>query len=227
MTYIYLVENCYNDPNKMYIGKTIKSRKRAHKLTYGKQITYTIIDQTSSLDHKDWKPLESYWIEQFRQWGFDMLNQNSGGGGVQKHSIETKNKMSEKQLLLKDKKKIQISKPVLQYDLQGNFIQEWPSIGSAKKNGFGGVDMCVLGDTKTAGGYVWRYKSNPLSADFQAPKHKSNKPISQYLLNGDHVRDWDSIKEACLYLNMDGGTVVGNLKGRQKTAYGFIWRYKV
>ena len=124
MTYIYLVENCYGDPNTVYIGKTIKSRKQAHKLTYGQQIEYTIIDQIDSLDHRDWEPIESYWIEQFKQWGFIILNQNNGGGGVQKHSDETKKKMSEKQLLISDKKSQKISKPILQYDLQGNFIKE-------------------------------------------------------------------------------------------------------
>lgn len=31
MTFIYLVENCYEDPNKVYIGKTISSRKNQQK----------------------------------------------------------------------------------------------------------------------------------------------------------------------------------------------------
>jgi hypothetical protein len=38
MTKIYLVENCYGDPNKVYIGKTINSRELNHKKTYGKYI---------------------------------------------------------------------------------------------------------------------------------------------------------------------------------------------
>jgi len=80
MTKIYLVENCYGDPNKVYIGKTRNSRIGPHKRTYGKNITYTIIDEIYSLDHKLWKPLESYWIEQFRQWGFELMNINKKGG---------------------------------------------------------------------------------------------------------------------------------------------------
>ena len=59
MTKIYLVENCYDDPNKVYIGKTINSTIGPHKRTYGKNITYTIIDEIYSLDHKLLKPLES------------------------------------------------------------------------------------------------------------------------------------------------------------------------
>ena len=49
MTYIYLVTNCFNEPNKVYIGKTIKSRKNAHKKTYNKQIEYNIIDKKLEL----------------------------------------------------------------------------------------------------------------------------------------------------------------------------------
>lgn len=99
MTYIYLVTNCYNDSNKVYIGKTKINkgsiRKSLHKKKYGSNIIFTIIDQIESSDHKLWKPLESYWIEQFRQWGFDVQNQNKGGGGPTKYNDETKLKMIE------------------------------------------------------------------------------------------------------------------------------------
>jgi hypothetical protein len=96
MTYIYLVENCYNDPNKVYIGKTKdpNNRKANHKKTYGDSIEYNVIDKIDSLDKVNWKPLESYWIEQFKQWGFNVLNKNSGGGGPLVVSTETKNKIS-------------------------------------------------------------------------------------------------------------------------------------
>lgn len=75
ITYIYLVENCYGDSNKVYIGKEKfpkvgkVTRKYNHKKTYGDQIMSTNIDHVDSLLRKDWKPLECFWIEQFRQWG--------------------------------------------------------------------------------------------------------------------------------------------------------------
>jgi len=155
MTYIYLIQNCYDDPNKVYIGKTKSSRKNAHKIKFGKNIMYNIIDQINSLDKQHWEPLESYWIEQFRQWGFILINKNKGGGGPITHSERTKEKMrannqkseeykqklrkpkgphseETKQKMRKPKKegtghklKIANSKSVLQYDLEGNFIKEW------------------------------------------------------------------------------------------------------
>jgi hypothetical protein len=96
MTYIYLIENCYGILNNIYIGKTKieGSRKNKHKDTFGKQICCTTIDTILSDDKKVWKLLESYWIEQFRQWGFNVQNKNKGGGGCIAASDEMKMKIS-------------------------------------------------------------------------------------------------------------------------------------
>jgi hypothetical protein len=94
ITKIYLIENIEPGTNKVYIGKTIDSRKSAHKTTYGSQISYTYIDEVYSLNHNDWKPIESYWIEQFKQWGFEVINKRKqGGSGPEFHKEETKANM--------------------------------------------------------------------------------------------------------------------------------------
>jgi hypothetical protein len=74
VTKIYLVENIEPGTNKIYIGKTKSNRLCGHQSKFGLQISYHIIDQINSLDHKDWEPLETYWIEQFRVWGFEVIN---------------------------------------------------------------------------------------------------------------------------------------------------------
>jgi hypothetical protein len=80
----------------MYIGKTTNpnGRKSNHKKTYGSQIMFTVIDSINSDKHRDWKPLESYWIEQFRNWEFEIMNINKGGAGPEYYSEESKLKMS-------------------------------------------------------------------------------------------------------------------------------------
>lgn len=51
------------------------------------------------------------------------------------------------------------SKPVLQYDLDGNLIKEWPSVSEIeRKLGFYHISCCCLGKYKTAYGYIWKYK---------------------------------------------------------------------
>ena len=56
VTKIYLVENCYGDLNKVYIGKTINSRESNHKKTYGDCIKYTFIDEEIVLIEKTGNP---------------------------------------------------------------------------------------------------------------------------------------------------------------------------
>ena len=52
-----------------------------------------------------------------------------------------------------------ISKPILQYDLEGNFIKECSSITEANKHHKGDIQACCRGKQKTAGGYIWKYKN--------------------------------------------------------------------
>jgi len=95
MAKIYIVTNIDDNPYTVYVGKTsIKTRKSGHKLKFGSQINFDYIDEIESEDKKDWKPLESYWIEQFRHWGYNVLNKNEGGGGLKNHTEEVKQKLS-------------------------------------------------------------------------------------------------------------------------------------
>lgn len=57
-------------------------------------------------------------------------------------------------------------------------------------------------------------------------KTKLFKPILQYDKNNIFVKEWDSISDASLSLDLDIGTLVATLKGRQKTCGGFKWSYK-
>ena len=53
------------------------------------------------------------------------------------------------------------SKPVLQFDLQDNFIKEYPSIKQVEREtGFlqQNISKCCKGKLKTAYNYIWRYK---------------------------------------------------------------------
>lgn len=53
------------------------------------------------------------------------------------------------------------SKPVLQYDKQGNFIKKWASTREVERQlGFnqGNVSACCRGEHKQMYGYIWKYK---------------------------------------------------------------------
>lgn len=53
------------------------------------------------------------------------------------------------------------------------------------------------------------------------------KPINQYDLNGNFIKEWESAKKAVI--NLKGKytcSITDCCIGRQKTAYGYIWKYK-
>lgn len=54
-----------------------------------------------------------------------------------------------------------ISKPILQFTLEGVFIREWQSATSASKElkiNRGNITQCCKEKLKTCGGFIWRYK---------------------------------------------------------------------
>jgi hypothetical protein len=58
-------------------------------------------------------------------------------------------------------------------------------------------------------------------------KNKS-KCILQFNLNGEFIKEWPSGKEASRILNINPSTIAGNARenGINKSAGGFIWKYK-
>jgi hypothetical protein len=203
MTKIYLVENCYGDSNKVYIGKTRNSRIGPHKRTYGKNITYTIIDYINSLNHKDWKPLESYWIEQFRQWGFDIVNKRKKGGmGPEFLSKESREKKSKSMIGKTHSRETclkmslsKIGKPLN----HGNILRQ------SKKGK--SINLIVTSQHK------------------ELLKEIKSISITQYNLQGNFIKEWNSTQEAASFYNIQKGHICNALNGRSKSSKGFIWKY--
>ena len=56
-----------------------------------------------------------------------------------------------------------LSKPILQYSLEGSFIKEWSSMILVSKTlnlNRGNITSCCKGKNKSVGGFIWRYKFN-------------------------------------------------------------------
>ena len=53
---------------------------------------------------------------------------------------------------------------------------------------------------------------------------KLSIPILQFSKNGEFIKEWPSIKEAGRQLGING--ICACLKGKCKSAGGFVWKYK-
>lgn len=236
ITKIYLVTNCYGDPNKVYIGKTKNCRFKNHVSKYGYNITYDYIDEIDSLDKNKWEPLETYWIEQFKQWGFDVINiRKKGGSGPITQSEQTKQKISKSKLGQKYpiEHGIKISKA-----LKGKHHLSYTNViklkmKKSKPIGFGanhslkmkGKSRPDLKDKQqTFKGRISPNKGNTYKHSIKVIESKY-KPITQYDLEGNFIKEWNSIKEARNTLEICNIPLA--LSGANKTAGKFIWKYKI
>ena len=51
------------------------------------------------------------------------------------------------------------NKPILQFDLDGNFIREWPCANDIGREARVNIGYCLKGKYKTAYNYIWKYKN--------------------------------------------------------------------
>lgn len=101
---------------------------------------------------------------------------------------------------LKENKSINNDKQraVLQYDLQGNFINEYKSVKNAKEvTKCSHLDACCRGKRNSAGGFIWRYKDDKY---FTRKKYKARKDrpwnkfnVYQYNEKMELINKYDSI----------------------------------
>ena len=120
-------------------------------------------------------------------------------------------------------------KPILQYDLQGNFIKEFKSIRYASRCGFKNINLAIKNKNFTGSGYMWRYKKNkiPLKIKPHIPTKticKWRKKTLQYDLDGNFIKKWDSALQAQTELSIFHVDRV--CRGERKSAGGYKWKYK-
>lgn len=125
---------------------------------------------------------------------------------------------------------------IKQYDTDRNFIAEYPTMTDASnKTGISvsKISAVARGKRKTAGGFVWEYahkkeiRNKKSSFVYDPIKDKNVKPVLQYTINGELIREYNSIAEATRINNFKNRTnIIQNLKGKTKHAYGYVWKYK-
>jgi hypothetical protein len=215
MTIIYILEK---NEIPFYVGKTKGDwRENKHKRTFGKDITFFEID---CVEDKEWIFWEKYYISLFKSWGFILENKNDGGGGPSKYTEEQKQKMRKPHKEGTGKK---ISKSLIGRK-RGPQSEETKNKIKAIRTG---KPQPNISKANTGRKILWANKIG--DALRGVPKNYPNpnkKTILQYDSNNNLINQYNSATEAGKALNKNGNSIADCASGRQKTAYGFIWKYK-
>ncbi len=119
-------------------------------------------------------------------------------------------------------------KPVYQYDLNGNFINEWRCIQDAQK-AFGSTTIyqCCEGYIQMANGYIWSYEKASHLDEYTYPyKHyKFLGNILQINPNGNIIKTI-GFAEYKLLTNRDRKYIASCLSGKSNSYNGFFWVLK-
>lgn len=233
MGYIYKVTNKIN--NCVYVGQTSKTLSKRwsqhikesyealdgtrksfpyfHRaiIKYGVENFYPeVIEECDNniLDER-----EQYWIKYFNSY------QNGYNATVGGQKLGKTNSLNSK-----------AARKVIQYSIQGEFIQVYDKASIAAKAV--GVDDSRVRDacnqkTKTSGGFQWRwYEENfpKIIGEVETP-HTTGRKIIQYNLKGDQVHVYESIIEAAKINGYNYGNINRVLNQNSGTAYGYYWSY--
>lgn len=166
--------------------------------------------------------LERSYIHFYNSYNSGYNSTIGGDNGVigLKMSKETRQKMSEIRLGRKYKqfnpqtqefeylyssKKAAYINPILQYDLNGNFIKEWINITSAADylNIDSGVIYRACKRNGSSHNYQWRYKTKNYEYKIESYYNPKSIQILQYDKYGNLVKEWNSILEICNTLGYD------------------------
>lgn len=180
MIKIYTLKDPFTNEIR-YVGKTkysLNDRLCKHLITYErnhranwirkilKQGKKPIIELVEEVDERDWKFWEKYWIEQFRQWGFNLTNATEGGeSGIISPQCRVaciKANKGRKPTTENIVKRIaKLNKCVLQLTIDGSIVNEFISASEAGRqtnSNLSHITECCNNIRKTHNGFKWKYK---------------------------------------------------------------------
>ncbi len=125
--------------------------------------------------------------------------------------------------------KLDVGIPIIQMDVDGQFIREWSCAATAAKAldcSAQNITHCCRGKMFSLLNFCWTYKDSYQQRGFTPNKTKiREKPIYQKDLNGVVIQKWESAKKASIALGMNASAIGNCCMGRYKTSSGFQWSY--
>jgi hypothetical protein len=237
----------------VYVGKCKDLSRRLSHHKWRLNNPNLMIEELDVVSIEDWKFWEIHYISLFKSWGFKLENKNNGGGGLTKHnnnSVEasrikrkgqkrpnTSLKLKGKPLSEERKKKIGDSNRKPKPEgfgemIKGKLQNKKQSVESNQKRRIKhlgipkpGVSEFHKGRISPNKGYLGKNRSEEFKLNNSTIK---SKPVLQYDLEGNFIKEFKSQTEAALFVNKPKGMAAINecMRGKRKTAYKFIWKNK-
>ncbi len=169
-----------------------------------------LIEQLDECDVYNWNDVETYWIAQFKCWGFNLTNSKDLSTGISTYSDETIKKLRAAQLGRKlseeTKEKIRINTRISLIGKNRKLSEE-----TKEKLRIANIGKRALEKTK-----------EKMSI---AHKNRILRKIDQYSLGGIFIKRWNSIKEAEQHLNIK--CISRSCRNINNQSGGFMWKYVI
>ena len=129
--------------------------------------------------------------------------------------------------------KIRCSFPVLQYDLNGNFIKEWPSATACNEIGQqGAISSVCRQEQYSAYGYLWKYKNDSRDISEWVIKNKNKKQggkpkkrICQMDDDNNILHIYESGAAAAKAMGLDDKSNICAAARKNRKCKGYYWKY--
>lgn len=222
--YIYTLEDPITQEIR-YVGKTSNPSRRFQSYLWDRpKVKYhsyywiqsllkkrqkpvmNIIDETDT----NWEQLEQYWIEQFRQWGFNLTNITKGGEGA--YGAGKWN-----------------NKVISAYSRTGDFIRTFSSIKEASL--FYKITPKQIRDVLKQRGKLchnlqFRYGNIQENIGKPVLRKLSHSGIIRLSKDNKEIDEFLSAIDASEKLNIGLSNIYQCLNNKRETAYGYKWKYK-
>ena len=124
-----------------------------------------------------------------------------------------------------------LSKAVVQYDKNGNFIKKYLSVTEAATTI--GINRSTLNEALcsknrfAAGGYQWIYEWEAPPGVYNPKTSNKKKPVLQFDKQGNIIAEYASVSDAIRSVGLKNlGSISRCCDNKQCTAGGYCWKWK-
>jgi hypothetical protein len=126
-------------------------------------------------------------------------------------------------------------KEILQFDLQGKYIRQYPSVMAAARGlniGMSVIRNVIYGGGLTAGGYQWRsindalFEKGIVDIEPLGERYPRAKALVQYDLKGKLKEEFRTIRDAVKKSGVSRHLILKCAQGQRESAGNYIWKFK-